>query len=71
MQSEHGVMFCYVFLPFVGLLEYELGVKTEWPTIMAVTDFLVVTDRSHHGYVSTSRNKKVFCQKGYLRSKYS
>ena len=40
----------YVF-PFVGLLEYEWGVKSEWPTITATTAFLVVADNSHHGYV--------------------
>ena len=41
------------------------GVKSEWPTITAVTAFLVVVDCSHHGYVSTSTSK-VFCQQGYL-----
>ena len=43
-----------------------MGVKSEWPTITAVTAFFVVADRSHHGYVSTSNNMKVFCQQGYL-----
>ena len=28
--------------------------------------FFFVADHSHHGYVSTSGNKKVFCQQGYL-----
>ena len=41
-----------------------MGVKSEWPTMEAVTASIVVVvaDRSHHGYVSssTSRNK-VFC----------
>ena len=27
--------------------------KSAWLTITAVTAFFVVTDRSHHGYVST------------------
>ena len=41
-------------------------VKIEWPTITAVTPFFVVADRSHHGYVSTSSNRKVFCPQWYL-----
>ena len=28
--------------------------------------FFVEAENSHHGYVSTSSNNKVFCQQGYL-----
>ena len=35
------------FFPFFGLLELWMGVKSEWPTITAVTAFFVVADRSH------------------------
>ena len=41
-----------------------IGVNSEWPTITAVTAFFVVAGRSHHGYVSTSKKMKVFCQQG-------
>ena len=53
------------FFPLLVYLNMN-GVKSEWPTITAVTAFFVVADRSHHGYVSTSNNMKVFCQQGYL-----
>ena len=48
---------------FFPLLLYLNG---EWRTITAVTAFFAVADRSHHAYVSTCSNKKVFCQQGYL-----
>ena len=35
-----------------------MGVKSEWPTITAVTAFFVVADHSHHGYLSTSNDMK-------------
>ena len=63
MEKYFGPKF--VFFPLLVYLNQN-GVKSEWPTITAVTAFFVVADRSHHGYVSTSNNMKVFCQQGYL-----
>ena len=54
-----------IFFPLLVYLNMN-WVNSEWPTIMAMTAFFVVADRSHHGYVRTSSNKKVFCQQGYL-----